>query len=186
MRAAAAAEQFERAAWLRRRSRRLGAILNRLGGVLEALHARPRLIVCPHPVQPKHDALWVVGGRLVDWGPLPAEMDELEARTGAALARDGRRREIGAHVPPEEIDEIRIVQTFLASHPETPQLALSPAPGRAELEGFADQLQLNGSSTTSAVTPPEPTVTEDPGSTSRRTIASAIEPRRGESTALPM
>ncbi len=40
--------------------------------------------------------------------------------------------EVGAHVPPDEIDEIRIVQTFLASHPETATApALPTRPGAA-------------------------------------------------------
>ena len=63
-----AQQLFERAAWLRRRSRRLRVILDRLGGVLEATHARPRLVWLPHPVGSSFDAFWVVGGRLVDWG----------------------------------------------------------------------------------------------------------------------
>ncbi len=50
MRQAAAEQRFERAAWLRRRARRLRAILTRLGGVLEATHARPRLVIAPHPI----------------------------------------------------------------------------------------------------------------------------------------
>ena len=45
MRGAAAQQLFERAAWLRRRARRLRVILDRLGGVLEATHARPRLVL---------------------------------------------------------------------------------------------------------------------------------------------
>ena len=39
MRAAAAAQRYERAAWLRRRARRLESLLGRLGGVLRAAHA---------------------------------------------------------------------------------------------------------------------------------------------------
>jgi DNA polymerase-3 subunit epsilon len=180
MRSAAADQRYERAAWLRRRSRRLGVILSRLGGVLEALHARPRLVLCAHPVRPRLDAFWLVGGRLVDWGPLPEGLDELEQRTQRALTRGGL-----AHIPPEEVDEIRILETFLASHPDTPQLPLSPVPAPAALAAFVLQLQRNGSSTTSAVTASGPTVTEEPGSTSRRTKPSAIGPSLGDSTALP-
>ncbi len=127
MRAASDQQQYERAAWLRRRLRRLGMILERLGGALEATHVRARLLLVPHPVDPeRHDAFWLVGGRLVDWGPLPpapADSGTLEERTQAALRRGGRA-ELGAHVPPEEIDELRIVSNYLASHPETTQLVL--------------------------------------------------------------
>jgi DNA polymerase-3 subunit epsilon len=47
MRVAAAEQRFERAEWLRRRARRLGSILDKLGGVLEATHTRPRLVIAP-------------------------------------------------------------------------------------------------------------------------------------------
>ena len=116
MREAAGQRLYERAAWLRRRGGRLRAILQRLGGVLEATHSRPRLVRCPHPGDPKRaDAFWLVGGRLVDWGPWPSDADELAGRTEAALLRGGRVGELGAHVPPDEVDEIRIVAGYLAS-----------------------------------------------------------------------
>ena len=136
MRAAAARRHFERAASLRRRSRRLQVVLGRLGGVLEATHARPRLLAVRHPTGTALDGFWVAGGRLVDWGPLDDDLDQLEARTAAALARAGRIGELGAHVPPDEIDEVRIVGTWLASHPETPQLPLRPAPDREAVVEF--------------------------------------------------
>ena len=126
MRAASEQQQYERAAWLRRRLRRLGVILERLGGALEATHARARLLLAAHPVdRDRQDAFWLVGGRLVDWGarpPAPADTDALEQRTQAALKRGGRAGELGAHVPPDEIDELRIVSTYLDSHPDTTQL----------------------------------------------------------------
>jgi DNA polymerase-3 subunit epsilon len=136
MRRAAAEQRFERAAWLRRRARRLRAILTRLGGVLEATHAQPRLIVAPHPTERRGDAFWLAGGRLVDWGPLPEDLDELEQRTAAAIRRSGRAGELGAHVPPDEVDEVRLVSSYLASHPRTARLVLDPAPTRAALRAF--------------------------------------------------
>jgi DNA polymerase-3 subunit epsilon len=186
MREAAAQQRYERALWLRRRARRLGAILRRLDGVLEATHARPRLIIAAHPAAPKYDAFWMAGGRLLDWGPLP-DLAALMARTGAVLARGSRSGDLGAHLPPHEIDEIRIVETYLASHPETPQLPLTPPPSAQALERFVgDRAQPNGSSTTSALTPALPTWTSVPGSASRRTNARAIEANRGDWTALPI
>ena len=138
MRGAAAQQLFERAAWLRRRARRLRVILDRLGGVLEATHARPRLVLAPHPVGGSFDAFWVVGGRLVDWGSVGDGACELERRTEAALARGGGRGGpgVGTHLPPDEVDEMRIVAAYLASHPDTPQLVLDPAPGASDLAGF--------------------------------------------------
>ncbi|MGH2857136.1 MAG: exonuclease domain-containing protein, partial [Solirubrobacteraceae bacterium] len=133
MRLAAAARRYERADALRRRQARLGTILQRLGGVLEATHARPRLVLAPHPGGAGHEAFWVVGGRLVDHGGCEGGVDELAARTRTALARDGRAGELGAHVPPDEVDEVRIVGSWLASHPHAPQLDLRPTPRREQL-----------------------------------------------------
>ena len=45
------------------------------------------------------------------------------ADPGGAQAR-AAEPELGAHVPPDEIDELRIVSNYLASHPETTQLVL--------------------------------------------------------------
>jgi DNA polymerase-3 subunit epsilon len=134
MRAAAREQRFERAESLRRRARRLGTILDRLGGVLEATHARPRLALVPHPAGGSPEAFWLVGGRLVDHGRVTGGAGELSRRTIAALRREGRMGEVGAHVPPGEVDEVRIVGTWLASHPDTPQLPLRPEPGPAALE----------------------------------------------------
>jgi DNA polymerase-3 subunit epsilon len=137
MRAAAAEQRFERAAWLRRRLRRLGVILGRLEGVLEATHARSRLVLAAHPLDAeRREAFWLVAGRLIDWGPLPADPQELHARTASALARGGRAGELGAHVPPNEVDEVRLVRTYLASHPELPEMVLEPPPGLEALRAF--------------------------------------------------
>ena len=131
MRAASEQQLYERAAWLRRRLRRLGMILDRLGGALEATHAHARLVLAAHPVDPqRQDAFWLIGGRLVDWGAAPADTTALDQRSEAALKRGGRAGELGAHVPPTEIDELRIVSNYLASHPDTTQLVLQrPASG---------------------------------------------------------
>jgi len=174
MRAAAVQQQYERAAWLRRRLGRLGVILDRLGGTLEATHARARLVLAKHPIdQTRQDAFWLVGGRLVDWGAAPVDPESLEQRTETALKRRGRGGELGAHVPPDEIDELRIVSTYLASHPDTTQLALEREP------------HLNGSSTTSAVIPPpSPTLTAVPTGASLLTSASAIGPNPGDPVTL--
>jgi hypothetical protein len=106
-------------------------------------------VLAAHPSEAaRRDAFWIVGGRLVDWGPLPQDIGELRARTAAALRRGGRAGELGAQVPPDEIDEVRVVATYLASHPDLPQLDLEAPPGAEALERFAGQ--ANGSPTTSA------------------------------------
>jgi DNA polymerase-3 subunit epsilon len=125
MRAAAAERRYERAAALRRRRGRLATILGRLGPVLEATHARPRVLLVAHPTDAaRREAFWLAGGRLVAVGPEPADPGELAERTAAALARAGRAGELGAHVPPDEVAEVRIVTTYLASHPDVKQLPL--------------------------------------------------------------
>jgi DNA polymerase III subunit epsilon len=133
MREAAAAERFERAAWLRRRRERLGVLLDRLGGAIAASHARPRLVLAEHPRGGRFDGFWLVGGRVVDWGPL-GDVDDLWERTAAAL-RGGDGTGPTASLRPDEVDDARIVATWLQSHPAR-ALDLSRGPDRGELERF--------------------------------------------------
>jgi DNA polymerase-3 subunit epsilon len=132
MRAAAAAERFERAAWLRRRRERLSWLLERLG-TMAATHARPRLVLAADPAGTHHDALWMVGGRVVDWGPLGG-VDEVEARTRVAL-RGGDGTGTVACLSPDEVSEARIVSTWLDRNP-SPALDLTGGADRERLAGF--------------------------------------------------
>ncbi len=128
MRAAAAQLRFERAAALHGRYRRMTMLLGRVEGTLRAAHAAPRLALAPAPEGGDgFDAFWLVGGRVLDWGPLPDDLGELERRSALAL---GARPRAGApdSIPADEIDEVRIVATWLAAHPEAPALALDPPP----------------------------------------------------------
>ena len=130
---ASAGQRYERAAALVRRRRRLAWVLERLGGVLRATHAAPRLMLARHPVKERFDAFWIVRGRLADWGPLPGH-SELVERTQTALARlDGGGRR--TPVPAAEVDELRIVWGWLADN-EPPELPLDPAPDAAALQSF--------------------------------------------------
>jgi DNA polymerase-3 subunit epsilon len=131
MREASAAEHFERAAALLRRRDRLAWVLERLDGMLRATHTAPRLVLAQHPVKERFDAFWIVQGRLVDWGPLPGA-SELAERTEDALSRPPGR----APIPANEIDEVRIVASWIAEH-EPPTLKLDPAPAYAALLEFA-------------------------------------------------
>ena len=131
MREASAGRRYERAAALLRRKERLGWVLERLDGMLRAVHSAPRLVLARHPVKERFDAFWIVQGRLVDWGPLPGA-GELAERTEAALARPRER----APVPADEIDEMRIVSGWIADH-EPAELALDPHPGERRLMKFA-------------------------------------------------
>jgi len=137
MRTAAGAEQFERAAWLRRRARRLESLLKRLGGALRAAHAGARLVVVPHPAAAaRADAFWIVGGRITDWGPLPADTEELAARTDTALAA-APSRSLGGWLPADELDETRLVGLWIAGHDEARVLELDPPPDADALAAFS-------------------------------------------------
>ena len=86
---------------------------------------------------PRFDALWLAGGRLVDFGEVPdGRSMSSNAAPASALARAGRNGELGAHVPPDEIDELRIIAAYLESHPELPQLPLTMPPSAASLAAF--------------------------------------------------
>jgi DNA polymerase III subunit epsilon len=131
MREASAAQRFERAAALLRRKERLAWVVDRLEGMLRATHSEPRLVLARHPVKERFDAFWIVQGRLVDWGPLPGPT-ELAERTEPALSRPPGR----AVIPADEIDEIRIVASWIAEN-EPPALALNPVPSAETLRAFA-------------------------------------------------
>jgi hypothetical protein len=131
MRDAADERRYERAAALLRRRERLAWVVERLDGVLRATHAAPRLILARHPVKERYDAFWLVRGRLVDWGAQPGP-SELVERTQAALdAPPGR-----TVVPTDEVDEIRIVASWVADN-EPPELGLDPLPSAPAIMRFA-------------------------------------------------
>jgi DNA polymerase III subunit epsilon len=138
MREAARSQRFERAAALLRRKERLAWVLERLDGQLRATHAAPRLVLVGHPVKDRFDAFWIVQGRLVDWGPLPGAT-ELAERTEAALARPPGRTVI----PVDEVDELRIVASWVAEH-EPPALELAPAPTEPDLLRFVAAATQSG------------------------------------------
>jgi len=130
MRAASKARRYEAAAALLRRRERLAPLLDRLGGLLRAVDADPRLVLAQHPSQPRWDAFWIVGGRVADWGALTAPA-ELAARSEVVLAAAPARA-----VPAEEVDEVRIASAWIAEH-EPPALSLADgAPSAAQLERF--------------------------------------------------
>jgi DNA polymerase-3 subunit epsilon len=135
MRAASAAEHFERAAWLRRRRERIATLVRALDGALQATHACPRLVLAPHPRGARrYDAFWIAEGRIADWDALDA-VGDVHARTLAALRAAGVNRG-PAHLPGDAVAEARIAQTWLASRAAVPALALAPAPDAAQVARF--------------------------------------------------
>jgi DNA polymerase-3 subunit epsilon len=136
MNAAAAEQRYERAAVLHGRRERLAVLLERLGGLLEATHSRSRLVLAPHPSKHRFDAFWIVAGRVADWGPLPLPpREELAGRTDEALANRPSRPE----VPPDEVDEVRIVSSWLAAH-EPPELDLDSPHQRERVVEFVESV----------------------------------------------
>ena len=127
---ASADRRYERAAALLRRRERLSGLLDRLGGVLRAVHADPRLVLARHPVKERYDVLLVAGGRVSDWGPLPEDLGELAGRSAAVLAGVPAG---AVAVRPDEVDEVRIVSAWVAEH-EPPCLALARAADQVQLE----------------------------------------------------
>ena len=129
MREAAAERRYERAEVLRRRRERLAEVLGRLER-RAARHARAARGWCSPAIRPSRgfDAFWIVGGRVRDWGPLRRWTSWRSARRRCSRAR---RPGAGA-VPVEEVDEVRIVSSWLAAN-EAHELPLDPAPGRSAL-----------------------------------------------------
>jgi len=132
MRAAAAEERYERAAWLRRRRARLEELLAGLGEDVAAAHRRPRLVLASHPGVDGWDAFWLVGGRLADHGPLD-DVDDGVARTERALAQAAPGRV--PHLAPEDVGTQRIAETWLRDR-VVPTLELDPAPARRRVAAF--------------------------------------------------
>jgi DNA polymerase-3 subunit epsilon len=130
IREASAARRYERAAWLQRRRGRLEALLGRLGGVLRAIHSSTRLVLAPHPSQGgRFDAVWLAGGRVVDWGPLvPAP--ELASRSARAVTSAG-----GGWLPADAVREARLAGAWIAQH-RPPALELRTGVGEAEHAAF--------------------------------------------------
>jgi DNA polymerase III subunit epsilon len=113
MREAAAGQWYERAAWLRRRRERLAWLLARVGDAVAATHTRPRLALATHPRAVGADAFWLVGGRIVDSGPVDNAGD-VAARTEAALRGADDRR--APHLTPDDVAQTRIATIWLASN----------------------------------------------------------------------
>jgi len=133
MEAASRERRYERAAALLRRRERLEALLGRLDGVLRAVHADPRLVLARHPVRDCFDALWMVNGRVADWGPLPEHADEVARRSRSVL--DHATRAERTSVPAEDVDEVRIASAWMAEH-RPPELALVDAVEPARVKRF--------------------------------------------------
>jgi DNA polymerase-3 subunit epsilon len=149
MAAASAERRYERAAALLRRRDRLAGLLERLSGMLEATHAATRLVLAQHPTAPRFDAFWIVGGRVVDWGPLPGA-DEIERRT---IVAGGKKP---SPLKPAEVDEVRIVAGWIASHmpEELPLAGVQPADVHAFVAAATGALRRTAAAASPAAAAP--------------------------------
>lgn len=136
MRRAAADERYERAAWLRRRHRRLGELLTALGENLAAAHVRPKLLLARHPGGDGWDAFWLVDGRLADHGPLDDVWDGV-VRTERALGRACAHGQV-PHLGPRDVVTQRLVSTWVQGR-ILPTMELHPAPARRRVAAFLRQ-----------------------------------------------
>ncbi|MCW3009984.1 MAG: hypothetical protein JWO90_388, partial [Solirubrobacterales bacterium] len=112
MHAAAREHAYERATWLRRRGARLRELLAKLGTAVEAMHAHPRLVLAEHPDGHRADAVFLVGGRIVDWGEV-LSAEDLARRTARALTQLPAPTEVPA-LTAEEAAAARIALTWIA------------------------------------------------------------------------
>ena len=150
---AAAEQRYERAVWLRRRARRLRVDLRAPRGRRPGDPRRARaLVLAPHPARRRRRRVLArrrPAGRL---GPAPARSIDGAGRADASVrcATPLGAGDTGAHVPPEEVDEVRILGSYLLSHPD---IAAARARARTvrrprRWPRFVGGGQANGSSTT--------------------------------------
>lgn len=135
IREASVAQRYERAAWLTRRRARLESLLGRLGGVLRAIHTGARLVLAPHPsAAGRADAIWVAGGRVVDWGAVNdgSSLVDRSARAFRAAPPPGR---LGGWLSADAVAEARLVGAWVALN-SPPSLELGPRVGAEQLDRF--------------------------------------------------
>jgi DNA polymerase-3 subunit epsilon len=148
---ASQAQRYERAGWLQRRRERLEALLGRLGGVLRATHTGARLVLAPHPeAVGRFDAIWIAGGRVVDWGPGEAAA-ELAPRSARAYAEAPAATSLGGWLPADAVAESRLVGAWIAAN-RPPALELGARTGEAAHTAFLARAGLATTTVASSTT----------------------------------
>jgi DNA polymerase-3 subunit epsilon len=140
-RVASAERRYERAAWLQRRKLRLEALLERLGGVLRDTHTGARLVLAPHPeARGRFDAIWIAGGRVIDWGPA-TDPGDMAARSARAFRQAPPPGKLGGWLPADAVAEARLVGMWIAGN-RPPVLELGARTGEAAHAAFAARAGL--------------------------------------------
>src|ERR1700754_4549282 len=138
IREASQAQRYERAAWLQRRRKRIESLLNRLGPVLRAIHTRARLLLAPHPEAPgRFDAIWVAGGKVVDWGAVDGS--PLAPRSQRAFRKAPAPGKLGGWLPAGAVAEARLVGAWVAAN-APPSLELGPRTDEVVHKAFLDRV----------------------------------------------
>ena len=166
---------------LRRRARRLAVILERLGGVLEATHARPRLMLAAHPTEhalrrvlDRRRAASSTGARCA------GDLDELE-RAHAGRARPRRAGRRARRARPARRGRRGADRRHLPGVPPGHAAARRSTPPPEPRAAARLRAQPRTAARRPRPGPPRPDrAPTDPGGASRRTSASAIGPSRGE------
>jgi len=97
-------------------------------------------VLAPHPsAAGRFDAFWIAGGRVVDWGPLPADTDELMERTRFALGAS-QVGGLGGWLPADELVEARIIGAWLAARDDVPVLELARGVDPSAVSALVGQL----------------------------------------------
>ena len=115
---------------------------SRLGGVLRAIHTGARLVLAPHPeAAGRFDAIWIAGGRVVDWGA-GGRLAAGAALGARASARRPRRGKLGGWLPADAVAEARLVGAWIAAN-APPTLELGARTGEAAHTAFLARAGLH-------------------------------------------
>jgi DNA polymerase-3 subunit epsilon len=103
--------------------------------VLRATHTGARLVLAPHPeAAQRFDAIWIAGGRVVDWGPGESAA-ELAPRSARAYAEAPAAASLGGWLPADAVAESRLVGAWIAAN-RPPALELGARTGEAAHTAF--------------------------------------------------
>ena len=107
-----------------------GAARRASGGCCARSHTGARLVLAPHPeAAGRFDAIWIAGGRVVDWGPVRARGRSGEPRSARAFARAPAPGSLGGWLPADAVAEARLVGAWIAAN-QPPALELGAGRGR--------------------------------------------------------
>ncbi len=106
--------------------------------MLRAIHTGARLVLAPHPeAAGRFDAIWIAGGRVVDWGAVDGS--PLAPRSKRAFGYAPAPGKLGGWLPADAVAEARLVGAWMAAN-SPPSLELGPRTGEPAHEAFLQRL----------------------------------------------